>query len=123
MGDSLFNLPGLHNPARGALALAGRVLAFLAWVVALVALTALRVVVAVFLRLLRPFILGGLFLGIIGGIGMTTGFAYWHHWQDAMQAALLVFVCAIVLVLYSCIATTIDPQHFDNTPPAWWWRY
>lgn len=123
MGDGLFNLPDFHIPARDALALAGRVLAFLAWVVALVALTALRVVVVVFLRLLRPFILTGLFLAIVGGVGMATGFAYWHHWQDAMQAALVVFVCATVFMLYSCIAMKIDPQRFENTSPAWWCRY
>lgn len=123
MGDRLFNLPRFYTPARAALALAGRVLAFLAWVVAFVALTALRVVVVVFLRLLRPFILTGLVLAIVGGVGMTIGFACWHHWQDAMQAALVVFVAATTFVLYSALAMKIDPQHFDNTSPTWLSRY
>ena len=123
MGDRLLNLPAFHSPASGAVALAGRVLAFLAWLVLLVILTALRLVVVVFLRLLRPFVLTGLFLAIIGGVGMTMGFALWHHWQDAMQATLVVLVSSAAFVLYSCLAMKIDPQHFEPTPPAWWRRY
>lgn len=88
-----------------------------------VVLTALWLVAVVFLRLLRPFILTGLFLAIIGGIGMTIGFGYWHHWHDAMQAALVLIISSAAFVLYSCLAVKIDPQHFEPKPPAWWWRY
>ncbi len=73
----------------------------------------------VFLRLLRPFILTGLFLTIIGGMGMTTVFGFWHHWQDAMQSALVTMFSAVVLVLYSCLAIKIDPQHREYRMPAW----
>ncbi len=79
MGDRLLNLPAFRIPASGILALAGRVLAFLAWLVLLAVLTVLRLMVVVFLRLLRPFVLTGLFLAIIGGVGMTIAFALWHH--------------------------------------------
>ncbi len=123
MGDRLFSLPAFRIPASGILALAGRFLAFLAWLMLLVALAALRLVVVVFLRLLRPFILAGLFLAIVGGIGMTIGFGYWHHWQDAMQAAFVTFVSSVAFVMYSCLAIKVDPQHFDPKPPSWWWRY
>ena len=123
MSDELFNLPRLHIPARSILALAGRILAFLARVVAFVAMTALRVIVVVFMRLLRPFILTGLFLAITGGVGMTIGFACWHHCQDVMQAALVVFVSATFFVVYSVVAIKVDPQHFESTQPTWWWRY
>jgi len=124
MGDRLLNLlPAFRIPASGILALAGRVLAFLAWLVLFAVLTVLRLMVVVFLRLLRPFVLTGLFLAIIGGVGMTIAFALWHHWQDAMQAALVLLVSSAAFVLYSCLAIKIDPQHFEPTPPAWWWRY
>lgn len=123
MNDRLLNLPALRIPARGVLAVAGRFLAFLAWLVLVVVLAALRLVMVVFLRLLRPFILTGLFLTIIGGIGTTTVFGFWHHWQDAMQSALVAVFSAIVFVLYSCLAIKIDPQHFELRMPAWWWRY
>jgi hypothetical protein len=122
MGDRLLNLSAFRVPASGILALAGRFLAFLAWLMLLVALAALRLVV-VFLRLLRPFILAGLFLAIIGGIGMTIGFGYWHHWQDAMQAAFVTLVSSMAFVLYSCLAIKVESHNFDPTPPAWWWRY
>ncbi len=123
MSDRLLNLPTLRIPARGVLALAGRFLAFLAWLVLVVLLAALRLVMAVFLRLLRPFILTGLFLTIIGGIGTTAVFGFWHHWHDAMQSALVTVFSATVFVLYSWLATIIDPQHFEQKIPAWWWRY
>ncbi len=120
MSDRLLNLPALRIPARGVLALAGRFLAFLAWLVLVVLLAALRLVMVVFLRLLRPFILTGLFLAIIGGIGTTTVFGFWHHWQDAMQSALVTMFSAVVLVLYSYLALKIDPQNLEHSIPAWW---
>ena len=123
MSDRLLNLPILRIPARGVLALAGRFLAFLAWLVLVVLLAALRLVMAVFLRLLRPFILTGLFLTIIGGIGTTAVFGFWHHWQDAMQSAFVTALSAAVFVLYSWVVTKIDPQHFEQRMPAWWWRH
>ena len=123
MSDRLLNHPTLRIPARGVLALAGRFLSFLAWLVLVVLLAALRLVMAVFLRLLRPFILTGLFLTIIGGIGATAVFGFWHHWQDAMQSALVTVLSVAVLVLYSWLATKIDPQHFEQRMPDLWWRY
>ncbi len=123
MSDRLLNLPALRAPARGVLALAGRFLAFLAWLVLVVVLAALRLVAVVFLRLLRPFILTGLFLTIIGGVGTTAVFAFWHHWQDAMQSGLVTMISAMAMVLYSSLAIRLDPQHFENRIPAWWWRY
>lgn len=120
MSDRLLNLPAARNPARGVLALAGRLLAFLAWLGLVVLLAALRLVMVVFLRLLRPFILTGLFLTIIGGIGTTTVFGFWHHWQDAMQSALVTGFSATVFTLYSYLTLKIDPQHFEHRMPAWW---
>ena len=76
MSDRLLSHPTLRIPAKGVLALAGRFLSFLAWLVLVVLLAALRLVMAVFLRLLRPFILTGLFLTIIGGIGTTAVFGF-----------------------------------------------
>ena len=123
MSDRLLSLPAFRVPASGILALAGRCLAFLTWLTLLVILTALRLVVVLFLRLLRPFILVGLFLTIIGGVGVTIAFSHGHHWQDAMQSAFVTAFAASVFVLYSCLAVKLDPQHFDNRVPSWWLRY
>lgn len=123
MGDGLFNLPTYRNPARGFPALAGRVLAFLAWLIVFVALSALRFVVVVCLRLLRPFILFGMLLAIVGGIGTAIVFAYGYHWQDAMRAAFVVLFSSIVFILYSFLVTKIDPKHFENAESNRWLIY
>jgi hypothetical protein len=118
MGDRLFSLPAFRSPARSALPLAGRLLAFPARMLALVVLTALRLIAVLILRLLRPFIVTLLFLAIVGGIGAGLVFAYSHHGQDAMQAVLVTFLCSIALVLYYNLYVAIDTQNFENRTPV-----
>ncbi|NPD70352.1 hypothetical protein HN018_28200 (plasmid) [Lichenicola cladoniae] len=91
-----------------------------AYGVAVVLSAAVRVPVVVVLRLLRPFIMFPLLLAMIGGLGAAIVFAWGHHWLDAGRAGLVVFVCALLLAVYSRAAVWIDPEHFDDrNGPSW----
>ena len=81
---------------------------------------AVRVLVGVILRLLRPFIMLPLLLVMVGGVGAAIVFASGHQWRDAGQAGLVAFVSALLLVIYSRAAVWIDPGHFDHRNlPSW----
>lgn len=95
-------------PDRG-LALVGQRLAY---DLALVLITAVRVMAVVVLRLLRPFVMFPLLLVMIGGLSTAFVFAWRHNWRDAGEAGLIAFVCAVLLTVYSITALRLDPEHF-----------
>jgi drug/metabolite transporter (DMT)-like permease len=110
MRDELRKLFPLRSPRQGSAALAGgllRAVVFIAWV-------ALRMMVIVPLRLLRPFIMWPLVLVMLGGMGFAFAFAASGHWHDAARAGLVAFVAAAALGLYSALVQVIDPGHFND---------
>lgn len=86
-------------------------------------LTALRLVLAIVLRVVRPFIVLPLLLVIVGGIGAGLVFGYGHHWQDAARAVFVSVGSAVLLMAYSVAATWVDPGHFVQPPIPAWKRY
>jgi len=91
----------------------GPVIGYLLRVAPLIILVACRVLL---LLLLRPFITWPLMLACIGGMAVTLGFAAEHMWVDAARAGSATLTSALVLGLYSMLAQTIDPEHFDQAP-------
>lgn len=81
---------------------------------------AVRVLLGVTLRLLRPFIMFPLLLVMIGGLGAAIVFASGHDLGDAGRAGLVAFVCALLLAIYSRAAMWSDPGHVDDHDvPSW----
>ena len=101
-------------------------LGVLLWIVVVIpaaaVLMALWVMLGLVLRVLRPFIVWPLVMGSLGGVGATAYFAANHLWSDALRAGSAGLVCALLLGLYSLLAQTIDPTHFDEVPRRlrWW---
>ena len=114
-GDPI-GLPALRYPRQGAIAFAGRVLRAVLLALARAMLIAFRVLLVVLLRVLRPFITWPLVLGCVGGMVATLIFAASHLWVDAARAGVATFACALTLGMYSMLAQTIDPEHFNQMP-------
>ncbi len=96
----------------------------LLWVVAWTVLVALRVLLVLLLRVLRPFITWPLLMACLGGMAATVGFAVSYMWADAMRAGFMTLTCALILGLYSAGVQAIDAGHFDQVPSRshWpWW--
>ncbi len=113
-----------RSTCQGVKALAGRVLLTLLWVAAGAVLVALRVLLVLLLRVLRPFIIWPLLMACLGGMAATVGFAVSHMWADAMRAGFVTLTCALILGLYSAGMQAIDAGHFDQVASRlrrpWW---
>ena len=92
------------------------VIGFLLRAASLIVLVACRVLLVLMLRVLRPFIMWPLTLACIGGMAVTLGFAAGRMWVDTARAGSATLTSALVLGLYSMLAQTIDPEHFDQAP-------
>lgn len=110
------DLPALRYPHQGVAALVGRVLRMVSAAVLVAVLAAFRMLTVLLLQVLRPFIVWPLMLACVGGMAATVGFAASRSWVDAARAGSATLTSALVLGLYSRLAQTIDPEHFDRVP-------
>ena len=95
----------------------------LACCLAMVVLTAVRLLLLVVLRLVQPFLVLPLLLAMVGGVGAAAVFASGNHWLDAAKAGMVAVGCAVLLMAYSSAAVWLDPEHFAQRPVPSWRRY
>ncbi len=93
------------------------------WGLAMVMLTAVRLLLIVVLRLVQPFLVLPLLLAMVGGVGAAAVFGLGNHWLDAAKAGTVAIGCAVLLMAYSLAAVWLDPEHFAPRPVPSWRRY
>ncbi len=112
MRDKLFDwTPGFAAQIIGAVAWCIRAALF---AVAVAVVGAFYVLTVLFLRLLRPFIMWPLTLGMIGGVLVGIYFASNGMWHDAMRAGFVAVITAMIFAVYAVLVQMIDPEHFDD---------
>ncbi len=109
MRDEPFNLPSIRSAsphrtfAAALLTLFVRIVVMPLWLAA-------WMVLAVLLRLTRPFVVLLCVVAIVGGVSAAMMFAEAGMWRDALKASLAVCCCGLILGLHTLTMHSIESR-------------